>query len=498
MDNEIEIGEGPGRKRLKLSELIHPSKKQAFAFQQMKKYKYLLYGGAMFGGKSFFLRWALVKLLIAFFRKYKERNIIVGLFCEDYPSLKDRQVSKMEKEFPLWLGTMHGDHKAFGKCFILAPEYGSGVIVLRNLDDPAKYQSAEFAAIAVDELTKNDEETFIDLRHRLRWPGIEDVKFIAGTNPGSKGHLWVRKYFIDKEYPPEEKETEEFVYVPAKYEDNPFKNSSYDKILNSLPPKMQKAYKEGDWDIFAGQFFTEWKRDLHTCVPYQIPNYWQIFLGLDYGFASPSAVYWAALDVLGRVIVYRELYGAGMTYTTLARMIEKMTPKEERDRLIGNMVADPAIFRKEGYHKEGLEKDFVKSGSQEMMEATNGWLAFTRGNNDRINGWGVMREYMQPMKMGDMVSPRLIFFNTCRNAVKSIPAMVHSETGNAEDMETDNVDDHPSDSCRYLLMEIHDRFSEKPREAKKIKTAGDIFESEMKIIQQKKLEQEHNIDWMSI
>ena len=41
-----------------------------------------------------------------------------------------------------------------------------------------------------------------------------------------------------------------------------------------------------------------------------------------------------------------------MTYTTLAKMIEKMTPKEERDRLVGNMVADPAIFRKEGYHRD--------------------------------------------------------------------------------------------------------------------------------------------------
>jgi hypothetical protein len=289
-------------------------------------------------------------------------------------------------------------------------------------------QSAEFAAIAVDELTKNKEETFNFLRTRLRWPGIKEPKFLAGTNPGSIGHVWVRKKWMDGEFDPNEKEAHRFTYLPAKAEDNPHLDFTYLQILDSLPEKMRKAFKEGDWDIFAGQFFTEWKRDRNTCTPYQIPNYWQIFLGLDYGYAAPSCVHWGALDTLGRVIIYRELYGAGMTYTTLAKMIEKMTPKEERDRLIGNMVADPAIFRKEGYHKEGLEKDFVKSGSQEMMEATNGWLAFTRGNNDRINGWGVMREYMKAIKMGEVVSPRLIYFSTCKSAIRTIPALVHDES----------------------------------------------------------------------
>ena len=132
----------------------------------------------------------------------------------------------------------------------------------------------------------------------------------------------------------------------------------------------------------------------------------------------------------------------------------------------------------------------------EMMEATNGWLVFSRGNNDRVNGWGVMREYMKTIKMGEMASPRLIYFKTCKNAIRTIPALVHDET-KVEDVDSEG-DDHAGDCDRYLLMEINDRFSEKPKAVKKIRTAGDIFERDMEVLKEQKLEQEHNIDWMSI
>ncbi|MDY0389025.1 MAG: hypothetical protein RBT65_18280, partial [Methanolobus sp.] len=138
--------------KVSLMELIHPSDKQKLAFEQLKKFKFLLYGGAMYGGKSYWLRWALVVLLVYFYRKYRKKNVVVGLFCEDYPALKDRHLSKIDGEFPAWLGTIHSDHKAYGRSFILNPAYGSGVIAFRNLDDASKYASAEFAAIGVDEL----------------------------------------------------------------------------------------------------------------------------------------------------------------------------------------------------------------------------------------------------------------------------------------------------------------------------------------------------------
>ena len=87
--------------------------------------KYMLYGGALGGGKSYFLRWYCIRRLLEFAER-DIRHVQVMLACEDYPSLKDRQLSRIGREFPKWLGTPHADHKEYGRCFILHPEYGSG------------------------------------------------------------------------------------------------------------------------------------------------------------------------------------------------------------------------------------------------------------------------------------------------------------------------------------------------------------------------------------
>ena len=184
------------RLEINLNELRHFTPKQMEANDVINKKKFVLYGGAMGGGKSFLLRWKLLSILLAHAARGKP-NITVGLFCEDYPALQDRHISKIKNEFPEWLGTYRGDDHNF----ILKPEFGGGVIAFRNLDKAEKYQSVEFAAIGVDELTKISEEDFIDLRTRLRWPGIDNPKFIGATNPGGTGHLWVKRLWIDRQFP---------------------------------------------------------------------------------------------------------------------------------------------------------------------------------------------------------------------------------------------------------------------------------------------------------
>ena len=224
---------------IKWSELCHFTERQIEATKALDNNKYILYGGAMGGGKSYWLRWIALKRLLKFYAKYNLKGVRVGLFCEDYPSLKDRHLSKIQYEFPEWIGTLNkSEHE-----FVLKEEYGSGVICFRNLDDPSKYQSSEFADIAVDELTKNQKETFDFLRTRLRWAGLDDNKFYAGSNPGGVGHVWVKQHWLDNDFPIEEKEGHLFKFIPAKAVDNPYLAKSYFESLNSLPAEMKKAYK---------------------------------------------------------------------------------------------------------------------------------------------------------------------------------------------------------------------------------------------------------------
>lgn len=229
---------------IKFSELANFLPKQKDAQEASKRFKFVLYGGSLGSGKSYWLRWMMVYWLMKLYSKYQIKGVRAGLFCEDYPSLEDRHLSKIKYEFPGWLGTYNQQRHEF----TLAPEYGSGIIAFRNLDDPEKYLSVEFAVMGVDEINRNPIVTFRELRKRLRWAGIKDVRFLAACNP--VGEAWVKNIWVKRLFSPEENEQYEFVFVPALPTDNPYLDASYYKSLESLPESQRKAFLEGNWDAF--------------------------------------------------------------------------------------------------------------------------------------------------------------------------------------------------------------------------------------------------------
>lgn len=230
--------------KVKFSELTKFFPKQLEALEASKRFKYVLFGGSVGSGKSYWIRWTAVYWLMKYYAKYGLKGVRAGVFCEDYPSLNDRHLTKVKFEFPAWLGTFNESKHEF----TLAPEYGSGIIAFRNLDDPSKYLSVEFAVIAIDEINRNPKTTFDMLRSRHRWPGIKDTRFVAGCNP--LGEVWVKNMWVKRMFPPDEKEQYEFVFVPALPTDNPHLPQEYYKSLESLPENQRRAYLEGNWDAF--------------------------------------------------------------------------------------------------------------------------------------------------------------------------------------------------------------------------------------------------------
>ena len=412
-----------------LSDVVNPWPRQKEFLNATRDHEYTLFGGAAGPGKSYILRWWLVDLLL----KWAQRGhlgVRVGLFCEDYPALRDRHLSKVRSEFPLWLGRLNETQHEFR----LHPHYGGGVLAFRNLDRPEKYQSVEFAAIAVDELTQNQRETFDVLRARKRWPGIDFSPFAAATNPGGIGHTWVKQLWVDRDFTGDDSRLDpaSFSFVPAKAGDNPALPESYLATLETLPEKLRKAFLLGDWNIFVGQYFDEWDEYAHTVKPFTIPAEWPKWLAVDYGNAAPFCCLWLARAPDRTIYVYRELYQTRLTDVEQARAIVAAS----RGESILHYLGDPSMWSREG-NGVSIAQTYVTER-----------VPLVAANNDRRSGWLRIRELLKVDPV--LGRPRLQVFPSCINLMRTLPGLVHDNI-DVEDLDT-RGDDHAADALRYAVM----------------------------------------------
>ena len=156
--------------------------------------------------------------------------------------------------------------------------------------------------LGIDELTQFYESWYDNLVGRVRSddPDKPLTVFAAG-NPGGVGHGWVKTRFIDAA-PPEQIIYDKRPYVkrdgsidyiettrmfiPATLEDHPsasFRQSYMRSLLTMADLKKREAYLYGNWDLFAGQAFSEWRRHLHVVEPFNIPDHWPRWMAYDYG-----------------------------------------------------------------------------------------------------------------------------------------------------------------------------------------------------------------------
>src|SRR5690606_41661381 len=98
-------------------------------------------------------------------------------------------------------------------------------------------------------------------------------------------------------------------FIPAGPYDNPKLDPSYLQSLKMLPEKLQKAWIEGDWDTFQGQFFEEWDPEIHVLKEhFEPPPEWPRYHALDWGSDKPYA-YGLFTFLKGKPYLFAELYG---------------------------------------------------------------------------------------------------------------------------------------------------------------------------------------------
>ena len=183
-----------------------PSAKQREFFRS--RAKYIAYGGARGGGKS----WAL-------------RRKLIGL-CLNYPGIRcllvRRSLWELKANHVLPLLSEYGAFIEYGeRDRVISLKNGSAIFLgyCASDSDTLRYQGQEYDIIAIDEATQLSEYQFSIFKASLRGVNAFPKRMYLTCNPGGIGHAWVKRLFIDRNFRVGEN-PEDYVFIPALVYDN--------------------------------------------------------------------------------------------------------------------------------------------------------------------------------------------------------------------------------------------------------------------------------------
>ncbi|MBR5806072.1 MAG: phage terminase large subunit [Oscillospiraceae bacterium] len=391
----------------------------------------VLFGGAAGGGKSY----AQVIDALIYAVKYpgSKQLILRRTYPELDKSIIRTTLALYPKEIYRYISSSHtgqftnGSIIDFGYC--------------DSETDIYRYQSAEFDVIRFDELTHFTKDMYIYLISRLRGVNGFPKQMKSTTNPGGIGHKWVKERFIDVG---QAGVTQSFdgqtrVFIPSLVSDNSFlmaKDKSYLKRLENLAEKDRKALLYGQWDIFEGQYFSEWNRDIHVIQPFEIPAHWKRYATMDYGL-DMLAVYFIAVDDVGNAYVYNEIYKSDLIISAAASLIKSYITQPFQA-----FYAPPDLWNRRQDSGSSVATIFAQHG-----------ILLTKSVNDRQTGWYAVKEYLHTAvdEKGEK-SARLKIFSNCLNLIRTLPALVHDAKNVNDVSSVPHEYTHGPDALRYFCV----------------------------------------------
>lgn len=323
--------------------------------------------------------------------------------------------------------------------------FGNGSRILlghyKDERDVDNYLGLEYDVIGIEEATTLSAKKIEMIGTCLRTskPAWRP-RMYSTTNPGGIGHGAYKRRYID----PFRAKCETLTrFVPATVEDNRFVNPEYRRRLDNLVGWELKAWRYGDWDIAAGQYFTTWRVETHV-IPHAAPTFGTLlWLAMDYGRAHWTAVYLMA-QVGDRVIALDEYAGRRQMIADNADGIYGMLSRNGVTVAgLRTLVAGHDIFSEE-------------SSGQTIADAYAArGLRFTHATIDRLQGASAMLQLM-----GDppRIPPRFVVSDRCVKLIATLPEMQHDPNRPEDvlkvdcDPDTGEGGDDPYDAVRYGVM----------------------------------------------
>jgi phage terminase large subunit len=317
-------------------------------------------------------------------------------------------------------------------------------ILFRGFDDPIKITSitVDVGVLCwawIEEAYEiDDEEDFRTFDESIRGEMPEGLwkQITLSYNPWIDSH-WTKTRFWDNEDPDADRFT-------TTYRCNEWLDEADRRLIEDLErtnPERYKVVGLGEYGLPGGTFFDEFREDIHVVKPFVIPRHWQRFRFLDYGL-DKTAAYWAAVDTEANIYVYKELYESDLIISAAAKRIVEMTNES-----IKLSYAPPDLWNR--------RQDTGKSAVDIFRE--NG-VTLHRADNDRIQGWLSLKEWLNPFELEDeqtglpIKTARLKIFSNCVNLIRTLPALQHDEKDPNDVATQPHELTHAPDALRYFCI----------------------------------------------
>ena len=414
----------------------------------LDRHKHIAFGGSRGGGKSWAVRDKARRLANTY------PGIKIMIIRRTYPELRANHINQLKAMMMVKTPQALAEYNDSQK--VMTFPNGSEIIFgyCKSEGDVDRYQGTEVDVLFLDEATQLSEDQIKKLVACVRGVNEFPKRVYYTCNPGGKGHAYIKRLFIDRDFLPGEY-PEEYSFIQSKVYDNAALMESdpdYVRQLEALPEALRKAWLDGDWDTFVGQVFSEWRNNpdgyqtrrwSHVIDDFELDASCKIYRGFDFGFAKPFAVVWVAVDHYGRMYLFKEYYGC----TREADTGVQMQPREIARKIREIETTDPQLAGRKihGIADPAIWQNTVGESIADMMEHER--VYFDKGDHTRLAG---LMQVHYRLAFDDEGFPMVYVFKSCRNFIRTFPTLIYDEH-HPEDVDT-TMEDHLYDAFRYICI----------------------------------------------
>jgi len=291
--------------------------------------RHLFYGGARSGKTDVILTWLCLQAA-----KYPGARILMA------------RRTRIAAAKSLWSDSLvkmlrgRSDFKMLESDLEIRHSNGS-LIRVDGFDDQErvdKILGTEYLHIFFNEATQISWPTVQTVLSRLAQvvPGAPSHKAIFDCNPKSQRH-WLYKAGILHQHP----ETGDALLDSDAWsalhwtpQDNPYLSKDFLETLKAMTGPQRRRMLDGVWCEGGGAVYEEFDEETHVHKgPMPVGwERWDKVRGIDFGYTNPFVCLWGAIDLDGRLWIYRERYVARQTVQVHAAAINVQMRRDERYR----------------------------------------------------------------------------------------------------------------------------------------------------------------------